>query len=520
MDNDDLLFQPEETSGKKKDQCPDVPAVLWKILIVDDEPDIHRTTKFVLKDFEFEGAGLLFLSAYSSEEALEMVKEHPDIAVILLDVVMETSHAGLDCAKSIREELKNRLVRIILRTGQPGQAPERQVIIEYDINDYKHKAELTAQRLFTAVYTGIRSYRDMASIEKNRLGLQYIIEASGDFFKQQSVKKLAQGVLTQISALFRLQNSVLLSCQGMTLACHPSGDMEVIAATGKYAAEDEIDVCRQLSPRIQAQLRIVADQKKSAYFGENYMGYFPTRKDSDHILYMENCCKERSREYTDLLDLFAYNVGVAFDNNYLNVEIQQTQQEIIHLLGEIVENRSKETAFHVIRVAEYIGVLGNALGLPSKTVDRIKSASPMHDVGKIAIPDGILLKPDRLTGEEFEVMKNHTTIGYNILKSSRRALLKLAAEIAHTHHERWDGTGYPAGLSEADIPLPGRLTCIADIFDALSCNRIYKQAWPLDEVMDYIQENKGKIFDPQLVDAFMANRDAIFEIKETYVEAS
>jgi len=208
-------------------------------------------------------------------------------------------------------------------------------------------------------------------------------------------------------------------------------------------------------------------------------------------------------EYVDLLNIFTKNVGVAFDNRYLNQEIRDTQQEIIHLLGELVESRSKETAYHVIRVAEYIGLLGNAAGYDPKQIERIKAASPMHDVGKMAIPDAILLKPGKLTSEEFAVMKTHTDIGYKILSTSKRPLLKMAADIAYTHHERWDGTGYPRGLKGDDIPLSGRLTCIADIFDALVSNRVYKDVWPIEKVFAYIREERGRIFDPHLVDTVL-----------------
>ena len=514
MGSNELLFKPEESSedSRKTGECR------WKILIVDDEPDIHRTTRFVLKDFQFEGTRLEFLSAYSGAEAVDLMKANRDIAVVLLDVVMETSHAGLDCAREIRETLKNRLVRIILRTGQPGEAPERRVIIDYDINDYKHKTELTAQRLFTAVYTGIRSFRDMASIEKNRQGLRYIIEASGDFFKQQSVKKLAKGVLTQIAALFRLQNSFFLSNQGFTLTRDARGELELIAATGEYEKGNESEILTHLTPELKTQLSLVTEQKRSIYFGEDYIGYFPTQTDKHHILYMEKCGRQQNQDYRDLLDLFAYNVGVAFDNTYLNGEILKTQQEIIHLLGEIVETRSKETAFHVVRVAEIIGLLGEAVGLSPKEADLIKSASPMHDVGKIAIPDVILLKPGKLTPEEVEIMKTHTVVGFKILSSSDRELLKMAAAIAHSHHERWDGTGYPQGLKGQAIPLAGRLTCLADVFDALSCSRVYKSAWPMDQVLDFLMDNRGRMFDPELVDAFMDNREKIDQIRERYKE--
>lgn len=509
-----LVFKPEDphippdSTGKKA----------WKILIVDDEPEVHTATRLVLGDFEFEGAGLDFISAYSGKEAITLMEIHEDIAVVLLDVVMETQHAGLDCARAIRETLKNRLTRIILRTGQPGQAPERQVIVNYDINDYKQKTDLTAQRLFTTIYTAIRSYRDITAIEKNRTGLKYIIEASGDLYRQQSIKKLAKGVLTQIAALFRMKDSIYVRSQGFTLAQGPEGECEFMAATGKYAEFDKATDCMVLPPDLNRLFNQVVREKKSTYAGNSFVGYFPTQTEKHHLLYLEDCGPQIDKAYEDLLSIFTRNVGTAFDNRYLNQEIRETQQEIIHLLGELVESRSKETAFHVIRVAEYIGILGKAAGYPEREIDLIKNASPMHDIGKMAIPDAILLKPGRLTPAEMDVMKTHTDIGYKILSTSRRRLLQSAALIAISHHEKWDGTGYPKGLKGVEIPLAGRLTCIADIFDALSSDRVYKTAWPEERVFDYLVTQKGKIFDPSLVDVALKNREAMRKVRQTYMD--
>ena len=170
--SDDFLFA-EETEQ-------DEPTLhgSWKILIVDDEPEVHAVTKLALSDFNFQGKGLTFLSAYSGAEAKALSEQHPDAAIMLLDVVMETDDAGLLVARYIREQLHNEHVRIILRTGQPGQAPERQVIINYDINDYKNKTEVTAIKLKTLLYAGLRSYRDICIIEHHKAGLEKITGSS------------------------------------------------------------------------------------------------------------------------------------------------------------------------------------------------------------------------------------------------------------------------------------------------------------------------------------------------------
>ncbi len=509
-----LVFDPED--GDAPESQSDKKS--WKLIIVDDEPDIHTATRLVLDDFDFEGAGLEFISAYTAQEAIDLIKIHEDAAVMLLDVVMESDHAGLELVKLIREDLNNSMLRIILRTGQPGQAPERNVIVDYDINDYKQKTDLTAQKLFTTVYTAIRSYRDMQAIEKNREGLRHIVEASGGLFKEPSIKQLAQGGLTQIAALFKHKNSMYVRNEGCTLAQDSAGEYELIAGTGKFGQEGQGQKKIQLTPELKERFEQVVEEKRSLHFEDSYVGYFPTQQNRHHLFYLEGCDKDMSHEYQQLLEIFSRNVGIAFDNRYLNQEIKETQQEIILLLGELVENRSKETAYHVIRVAEYIGIIGRAAGYDAREVEQIKCAAPMHDVGKIAIPDAILLKPGRLTPEEFGIMKSHTSIGHKILSTSKRRLLTMAATIAHTHHERWDGTGYPQGLKGVQIPLAGRLTCLADILDALASHRVYKPAWPMDKVFDYLIASRGKIFDPHLVEAAFKVRNQILEVREKYAD--
>ena len=185
-------------------------------------------------------------------------------------------------------------------------------------------------------------------------------------------------------------------------------------------------------------------------------------------------------------------------------------------LGEVVETRSKETAHHVKRVAEYSYVLAVKAGLSEERAHLLRMASPMHDVGKIGIPDSILFKPGKLTDEEFSIIKTHTVIGHSILKGSPRRIMRTAATIALQHHEHWDGGGYPHGLAEDETHIFGRITALADVFDALSCDRVYKKAWPLSDVLDYLREKRGRQFDPFLVDIFLDNLDEILAIRATY----
>lgn len=184
-------------------------------------------------------------------------------------------------------------------------------------------------------------------------------------------------------------------------------------------------------------------------------------------------------------------------------EIIDTQKEIIQTLGEVVEKRSKETGNHIVRVGRCARRLALLAGLDSDTADLIENASPMHDVGKISIPDGIINKPDRLTDEEFELVKKHTSVGFDILSKSKRTILEASAIIAHEHHEKWDGSGYPRGLQGEEIHVFGRIVAIADVFDALRSPRAYKPALSLTKIQEIFLSDRGRHFDPVLTDLFI-----------------
>ncbi|WP_218918272.1 HD domain-containing phosphohydrolase [Desulfobulbus propionicus] len=202
----------------------------------------------------------------------------------------------------------------------------------------------------------------------------------------------------------------------------------------------------------------------------------------------------------------------------LNREMIETQLELLSTLGEVIESRSGDTANHVRRVAAYAALLGRAYGLSEEEIALLEAAAPMHDIGKIGIPDAILNKPARLTTEEFEQIKHHTVIGQRILNTSDRKLMASARTIALQHHERWDGTGYPAGLRGEEINLLARICAVADVFDALSLGRVYKQPWPREKVLQFIQRERGGMFDPQIVDLFFEHLEELEAIKRRLSE--
>ncbi len=202
----------------------------------------------------------------------------------------------------------------------------------------------------------------------------------------------------------------------------------------------------------------------------------------------------------------------------LQDEIVQTQLEIIETVGAVGESRSKETGFHVKRVAAYSKSLALHYGLSAEEAERLKQASPMHDIGKIAIPDAILNKPGKLTFDEYEIMKTHAQLGYEMLKYSERPLLRAAAIVAYEHHEKYNGNGYPRGLKGEDIHIFGRITALADVFDALGSHRVYKKAWADDKLLDLFRSERGEHFDPILIDAFLDNLDEFYQIRSEFSE--
>ena len=196
--------------------------------------------------------------------------------------------------------------------------------------------------------------------------------------------------------------------------------------------------------------------------------------------------------------------------------IDERENEIIIRLSKAAEFRDDDTGEHIIRMAHYSHHIAKNLNLPEYEQEMILKAAPMHDVGKIAIPDNILLKPGKLTNEEFEIIMTHTTLGYDILADSDIELLKLSAIIAISHHEKFNGKGYPKGLKGEDIPFIGRITAIADVFDALTSKRPYKEPWSVDKAVDLIKSERGEHFDPKCVDAFLTDFDNILEIKKKF----
>ena len=489
----------------------------WKLLVVDDEEEVHSITRMVLAGFEFDGVPLEFLSAYSAEEARQLLIEHPDVAVMLLDVVMETPHAGLDLARHVRGEMGNGMVRIILRTGQPGQAPERQVIIDYDINDYKDKSELTAQKLFTVVTTGIRSYRDLLAIDRSRRGLEDIVLASADLFRTSNLDLFVRGVLTQMTSLLRLEeSSMYLGVASGFAARDKRDDFVIIAGTGDFR-ETESKLASEVLDEDEMRLVRRAAEAKDGLFGSQcYAGCFGVEEERRHVLFLR-IGRMLSELERNLVSIFAVNATVAFENLLLNHEMVQTHREVIFTLGEVVETRALIEGMHVHRVAEMAHLLARRAGLPEDDCELLRLAMPMHDVGKVAIPDKVLLKDGPLDEAERRIIQEHPRLGYDILHRSGNRIMQAAARIALEHQESWDGSGYPAGLKGEEIHVFSRISRLVDVLDSLLSERVYKTPWSVPDVLAYMREQSGVLFDPVLTDVLFEHQDELLALRDTIV---
>lgn len=326
-DNDDLIQfadEPNPASGE--------PVATWKIAIIDDDPAVHDGTRYALYDYILNGQGLSLLSAYSAAEGRQLLQDNPDVAVVLLDVVMETDSAGLELVTYIRNELCNDTMRIILRTGQPGQAPERHVIVDYDINDYKAKTELTADRLFTTVTAALRSHQQLLRMAQTRRGLEIILDAASTLFDFRSMQRLAEGVLTQLSSLLDV------SCAGiLVLKDNGRHEFRVLAGSGCYSDFAGLQQPQDLSPNLADLIQRAFDSRQTEFLDNRSLLYLSTSSGSEIVVLLE-ASKNLSETDQTLVRIFCDRLSVAFENVVLYDQLQLANAS----LERRVEQRTEE----------------------------------------------------------------------------------------------------------------------------------------------------------------------------------
>ncbi len=311
---DDTGTAPEDSSARK-----------WKIAVIDDDQAVHEGTRFALSDYTLNGQGLEILSAYSAAEGRTLMRGHPDIAAVLLDVIMETDVAGLELVEYIRSEIKNETVRIILRTGQPGQAPERRVIVQYDINDYKAKTELTADKLFTSLTAALRSYQQLERMVQTRRGLEIIIDAASTLYDFKSMQRLAEGVLTQLASLLNVDCAGILVLRDDGNAI--SDDFSVLAGSGCYSRFIGAAGSRSLDPDLRSMVEAAFRRRKHEFADQRTVLYIRTGSGREVVVLLQ---AERQLSETDrsLVEIFGSRLSIAFDNVILYRQLHEANTQL------------------------------------------------------------------------------------------------------------------------------------------------------------------------------------------------
>ena len=286
---------------------------------------MHEGTRFALSDYNLNGQTLEILSAYSAAEGRKLMQAHPDIAAVLLDVIMETDAAGLDLVEYIRNEIKNETVRIILRTGQPGQAPERRVIVQYDINDYKAKTELTADKLFTSLTAALRSYQQLERMVQTRRGLEIIIDAASTLYDFKSMQRLAEGVLTQLASLLNVD------CAGILVlrddGSSAGNDFSVLAGSGCYSRFIGTTGSKSLDPDLRQMVEAAFHRRKNEFADHRSVLYLRTGSGREVVVLLQ---AERPLSETDraLVEIFSSRLSIAFDNVILYQQLHEANTQL------------------------------------------------------------------------------------------------------------------------------------------------------------------------------------------------
>ncbi|MDR0498880.1 MAG: DUF3369 domain-containing protein [Holophagales bacterium] len=473
----------------------------WKILVVDDEPDIIKITKINLKNFNYLGRDLEFIEARSAKEARKKIETHPDIAIAIIDIVMETNDAGLRLIQHIRNDLCNTTMRLIIRTGQPDLFPEKTIVDKYDINDFKDKVELGSQKLWAAIRLSLKEYNNIISIEANKYALKHILHVTPHLYnlKLNHLEEYFHWVLNQLICVCHLTHTGMISTIEGMLTTIDGKDIEIQASVGDFELngfnpkrrEEIIETCKAF---------ILEDRKPYELSTGSIVIPLKTSQRIFGFVYLE-CSEDLKESDFELVKILANQCAAGLDNFKLHNDLEKAYDQAIDMLAVMSEFKDANISGHIRRIQELTKRLSISLGVTESDVNSYTKASRLHDIGKVGIPDSVIHKPGRLTQDEFDVIISHTKIGDEILKNF--PALDVARTVARSHHEKWDGNGYPDGLCGKEIPLVARIVSVVDVFDALASSRPYKKAWSMDKIIAELESAAGSQFDPIVVTTFL-----------------
>ena len=460
MDDDILSLIPDEASETSER------VGTWVVAVVDDDPAVHEGTRYALAGYELDGRGLEILSAHSAVEARALLAERRDVAIILLDVVMETDDAGLQLVDYIRRELKEETARIILRTGQPGQAPERRVIVDYDINDYKAKTELTADKLFTSLTASLRAYQQLKRLDETRRGLEIIIDAAPMLLDHKSMQRLAEGVLTQVASLLNVDCAGILVLRETGEPGEAHENFSVLAGSGLYGGYVGREPPWPLDPAVQPIVEKAFAERVHA-FGDHWSTLFVHTASGSEIVALIDTDRSLSETDRSLIHLFTSRLSIAFDNVILYEKLQRAnvglEQRVVERTAELIRaNRRLDMQRSDLRRAntlktEILGTIAHDLKNPLAVIlgrsemlgDMVEVESPQKAQMRAQV-EHIRGSTKRLIGMIDSLMKDAMNDALDItVRREPVDLAGLAAEVAEANRPLAEGKGQSLTL---DLP--------------------------------------------------------------------
>jgi HD-GYP domain-containing protein (c-di-GMP phosphodiesterase class II) len=473
------------------------------LLLLHDNKKVYDMAKSAVSKLSNKGKEFKLLTAFSAQEAKTILeKNNNDICAIIIGIGSSEANLRLKLVDYIREDLKNSTTSITLHCSSEKMKKELK-IEERDIMAYVETAELTEEKLYYIIISAERYYKNASSLKHDNNMLRTVVSIMGDSNKCKGTEEVILINFKEMTQLFEkklnIPVSLVVFIENKFFKSTP--DFEKFK---KYSAEKFIET---LLPDHSIELN------KNYFSWLNNRSFIATFGHRTYPLTYVEFGKPISKNIKNLIYLYFKELLTKVENVTLRRELDNSLVHIIFTLGEVIESRSEETGEHVERVSDYTEIICKGLGMGKEDSYEYKITSVLHDIGKIGVPDNILNKPGKLTTEEFETMKEHSSIGHDILSKSNDKLLKLASEIALYHHENWDGSGYPNGAKGTEIPIYGRIVTLADYYDALSSDRIYRKAWEEKRILDSIKELRGKKFDPKVVDTFFNNYDKIIRIR-------
>jgi PAS domain S-box-containing protein len=459
------------------------------ILTIDDSKYMREQIKKILQVRNYN-----VLTAENAETGIKLLKiKNPNIIVLDMEL---PDKSGLSILRELKFDEKYENIPIIVLSGSSTQEMVRECLKlgAFDFLKKPFNIEEFTLKINLAVLLnkkGIESRLDKNRVEDDLAESSLVIKEYQDAINKSNI----------LSKTDRNHNIIDVNEKFCKITGYSKNKI-----LGKK--HDELTNMKSFSKVYKAIIKTIEK-------GDTWAGKLTQRNQKGNLYYTETTVMPIYDKNSILMEYLWMSSDITKIMS-LHYEIEDRQKEMIYKMGEIAESRSEETSNHVKRVAEYSKYLALLCGLDDSKVYTLFYASPMHDIGKVAIPDAILKKPSKLTSQEWTVMKTHTDIGYYLFKNSRHSILIAAATVAYEHHEKWDGSGYPQGLKGENIHIYGRITAIVDVFDALLSERVYKKAWEKEDVRNYFELNAGTHFDPSLVQIFLNNFDDFIAIKEHY----